>query len=42
MRQQLLDVMGEIKGISKQAHMVAFNAQIVAARAASLASWPMC
>jgi hypothetical protein len=30
---QLLGVMGEIKDISKQAHMVAFNAQIVAARA---------
>jgi hypothetical protein len=32
-RDQLLDVMGEIKAISKQAHMVAFNAQIIAARA---------
>lgn len=30
---QVLEVMGEIKGISKHAHMVAFNAQIVAARA---------
>lgn len=32
---QVLEVMGEIKGISKHAHMVAFNAQIVAARAGS-------
>ena len=32
-KSQLLDVMGEIKTISKQAHMVAFNAQIIAARA---------
>lgn len=32
-RSQLMDVMSEIKSISKQAHMVAFNAQIVAARA---------
>jgi Methyl-accepting chemotaxis protein (MCP) signalling domain/Type IV pili methyl-accepting chemotaxis transducer N-term len=30
---QLQDVMSEIKDISKQAHMVAFNAQIIAARA---------
>lgn len=32
-KSQLLDVMSEIKTISKQAHMVAFNAQIIAARA---------
>jgi restriction endonuclease len=32
---QLQDVMSEIKDISKQAHMVAFNAQIIAARAGS-------
>ncbi|MEY4883623.1 MAG: hypothetical protein RIS34_1477 [Pseudomonadota bacterium] len=32
-KNQLLDVMGEIKRISKHAHMVAFNAQIIAARA---------
>lgn len=32
-RSQLLGVMSEIQSISKQAHMVAFNAQIVAARA---------
>ncbi|WP_232834552.1 methyl-accepting chemotaxis protein [Rhodoferax ferrireducens] len=32
-KNQLLDVMSEIKAISKQAHMVAFNAQIIAARA---------
>lgn len=30
---QLRSVMNDIKGISKQAHVVAFNAQIVAARA---------
>lgn len=33
---QLLDVMNEIKAISKQAHMVAFNAQIIAARAGTV------
>lgn len=32
-KNQLLEVMSEIKTISKQAHMVAFNAQIIAARA---------
>lgn len=32
-KNQLQDVMSEIKAISKQAHMVAFNAQIIAARA---------
>ncbi|WP_342620494.1 methyl-accepting chemotaxis protein [Rhodoferax sp. GW822-FHT02A01] len=32
-KNQLQDVMSEIKDISKQAHMVAFNAQIIAARA---------
>jgi len=32
-RDQLQDVMSEIKDISKQAHMVAFNAQIIASRA---------
>ena len=32
-QKQVQEVMGEIKDISKQAHMVAFNAQIVAARA---------
>lgn len=32
-KHQLLDVMSEIKSISKHAHMAAFNAQIVAARA---------
>ncbi len=32
-KNQLRDVMSEIKDISKQAHMVAFNAQIIAARA---------
>jgi hypothetical protein len=32
-KNQLQDVMSEIKAISKHAHMVAFNAQIIAARA---------
>ena len=32
-KNQLQDVMSEIKDISKQAHMVAFNAQIIASRA---------
>jgi hypothetical protein len=35
-KNQLLDVMSEIKAISKQAHMVAFNAQIIAARAGTV------
>lgn len=34
-KNQLQDVMSEIKAISKHAHMVAFNAQIIAARAGS-------
>ncbi len=32
-KRQMLDMMGDIKTIAKQARMVAFNAQIVAARA---------
>ncbi|MBV8500285.1 MAG: hypothetical protein JO006_01045 [Paucibacter sp.] len=37
LKKQMLNVMSEIKDISKQAHVVAFSAQIVAARSGNSA-----